>query len=117
MVSLNLKENDNFKELVNALFDLQEQRVFIFNEFDIKFKEYLLDAPKFNHEKLKLICKTISDQLNGVNVKILELKKRAEADQNEIKECRVIAKQIERLQSNEELKFKLVRKPLQKRAE
>lgn len=110
MVSLKLREEDeaNLRELVSSLFALQEERVFIYNEFDIKFKEYLLDAPKFNHVRLKLICKTISDQLNEVNAKILKLKERAAAGQAEVKECRLVAKQIEKLQANEEAKFKLV---------
>ena len=113
MVNLNLKEEDNFKELVNSLFSLQEERVFIYNEFDIKFKEYLLDAPKFNHERLKLICKSVSEQLNEVNAKILKLKDRATAVAGGgVKECRLIVKQIEKLQANEETKFKLVRSHL-----
>jgi hypothetical protein len=84
---------------------LQEQRVLLLAEFEIKFKEYLLDAPNFNHEKLKALCKRVSEDMNEVSSRILAVKR---TFSTECFNLPVLYGLIERLQSLEQHKFKLV---------
>ena len=112
MVGLSLQANDDdgAKHAIRRLFELQQQRVLTFNEFEIKFKEYLLDAPKFQLERLKLICKQIGDAFNEINRQIIEqvlnyLKETTAAAANDNAS---LIKLVESIQENEEVKFKLV---------
>ncbi len=90
---------------LKQLFSLQEQRVLLLNEFEVKFKEYLLDAPDFKHAKLAAICKQVSDDMNDVSMKILSIKRTFGP------ECFNLVNLfglVEQLQSFEQNKFKLV---------
>ena len=90
---------------LKQLLSLQEQRVRILNEFEINFKEYLLDAPDFDHAKLKLICKRVSEDLNEVSRRVLAIKRLFSVDCFDVANLYGL---VDKLQSQEQLKFKLV---------
>jgi hypothetical protein len=73
------------------------------NEFETKFKEYLLDAPNFDLNKLQLMCKDVSNEMNIISKNILTIK-----NDELMKDDKNIIGLIERLQSGEESKLKLV---------
>lgn len=99
--------NEELKKNLKEIFSLQERRVHLSNEFETQFKEYLLDAPNFNLNKLKLICGQTSDQMNLISKRILEIK----SDFSEqVFNAPGLFKLVERLQQNEQIKFKLVKK-------
>ena len=98
--SLLLKQEIN--KQIKEIFDLQEKRVYLLNEFDIKFKEYLLDAPKFQLDKLKLLCKTITDEMNLISSQILTIKSNFS---NQVFDLKNLFNLVEKLQSNEQIKF------------
>ena len=95
-----------FKQEINQqikeIFELQEKRVHTLNEFDIKYKEYLLDAPKFQLDKLKLLCKTTSDEMNLISSQILKIKSNFSSQVFDMKN---LFNLVEKLQSNEQIKF------------
>lgn len=105
--NLHISTGENYKDSIKSIFDLQEKRVHVWNEFDLKFKEYTLDAPDFELKKLQLICKEISDQLNAISTEIIALKETFSQDHSITK---AIFKLVEKLQENEQVKFQLVRK-------
>ena len=91
-------------EQLRQVFGLQQERVLLLNDFEIKFKEYLLDAPNFDFENLKKICKTTTDEMNRVSAEILAIKRNFSSD------CFNIAtlyNLVDRLQDYEATKFKL----------
>lgn len=96
---------EEVKKNLKEVFDLQEQRVHIWNEFDLRFKEYTLDAPNFELRKLQLICKEIGEQLNAVSAQIIQIR---EKFSNDVYNVRSVHDLLERLQSNEQMKFQLV---------
>lgn len=96
---------EEVKKNLREVFDLQEQRVHIWNEFDLRFKEYTLDAPNFELRKLQLICKEIGEQLNSVSAQIIQIRERFSSD---VYNVRSVHDLVERLQSNEQMKFQLV---------
>ena len=93
------------KNLLTKVFELQEERVHIWCDFDTRFKEYCLSAPEFDLKKLQLICKQISDKLNSVSSRILEIKNMFSS---EVFNLKSIYDLIERLQANEQIKFETV---------
>ena len=99
-----LLKNEINQQLKHLLM-LQEQRVLVLNEFELKFKEYLLDAPDFNFTILKTICKSASHELNSISTRIIEIKKYFDEDCFNII---AILNLIERLQEHEKNKFQLV---------
>jgi hypothetical protein len=90
---------------LKQLFAFQEQRVLLLNEFEIKFKEYLLDAPDFKHAKLAAICKQVSEDMNDVLMRILAIKKTFSPECFNMSGLYGL---IEQLQTHEQNKFKLV---------
>jgi hypothetical protein len=93
------------KQNLREVFELQTQRVHIWNEFDLRFKEYTLDAPSFELKKLQLICKEIGEQLNSVSMQIIRIKEKFSSDVYNVKSLYEL---LEQLQSNEQMKFQLV---------
>ena len=102
---LKISTSTDFKESIKSIFDFQEQRVHVWNEFDLLFKEYTLDAPYFDLKKLQLICKDIGDELNSISSKIILIKEAFSQNRAITKD---LHKLIEKLQENEQIKFKLV---------
>lgn len=92
-------------KLIKEIFELQEQRVHIWNEFDLKFKEYTLDAPNFRLKRLQLICKEISDQLNSISTQMIAIR---EKFSKEVFNVHRLHELVERLQEHEQIKFQLV---------
>ena len=90
---------------LKEIFDLQEERVHISNTFETMFREYLLDAPKFDLKKLKLICKSISDEMNIISAKMIAIKN---TFSNQVFNIKRLYDLVEKLQTCEETKFKLV---------
>lgn len=87
------------------VFYLQEERVHLLNDFDLKFKTYLLDAPKFNLETLKSLCQTTSERMNDISRKILNVRDKFSSECFNVK-C--LYDLIDKLQEGEQKKFKLV---------
>ena len=102
-IQIILKEDLN--KFLQQIFQLQEERVLYWNEFELQFKEYLLDAPNFDLEKLKLICKGIGNKMNDISSKILSIKSNFSNQEHGIKKINDL---IEKLQTNEQMKFQLV---------
>jgi hypothetical protein len=98
---LKVEINKQLKEL----FSLQQKRVLISNEFEIGFKEYLLDAPNFNFNKLQTLCQQITNQMNAVSADVIKIRNLFSMDMFAIDR---IYKLIEMLQDREQLKLKLV---------
>ena len=92
---------------IKEIFDLQEQRVYLSNEFETSFKEYLLDAPNFDMNKLKQLCKDTSDKMNSISQKIIIIKNNFSSQVYDVK---ILYDLVEYLQSNEQTKFQLVKK-------
>lgn len=99
LLKIELKKN------LKEIFDLQEQRVHLSNEFETRFKEYLLDAPHFDLNKLKDLCKEISERMNSISKQVLEIKLKFSP---QVYNSNVLFKLVERLQNHEQIKFKLV---------
>jgi hypothetical protein len=93
------------KNQLKQLFELQEERVLIWSEFDVKFKEYCLSAPQFDLNKLKLICKEISEKMNSISIRIVKIKNMFSS---EVFNLENIYQLIDRLQATEQIKFKTV---------
>lgn len=93
------------REQLKRLFALQEQRVHALGEFDIKFREYLLDAPEFDINKLKLMCKETSDEMNEISSAVLAIR---QMFSSECFNSPLVYSLIDRLQTYEQTKFKLV---------
>lgn len=96
---------------LKKLFDLQEERVHVWCDFDTRFKEYCLSAPQFDLKKLQLICKQISEKMNSISSRILEIKNMFSP---EVYNIRSVYELVERLQTNEQLKFQTVLENLKK---
>lgn len=90
---------------VAKIFTLQEERVHVWSEFDIKFKEYCLTAPQFDLKKLQLICKQISDKMNSISTRVIEIKNMFSSDVFDAKQVYAL---VDRLQLNEQFKFQTV---------
>lgn len=90
---------------VAKIFALQEERVHVWSEFDIKFKEYCLTAPQFDLKKLQLICKQISDKMNSISTRVIEIKNMFSSDVFDAKQVYAL---VDRLQLNEQFKFQTV---------
>jgi hypothetical protein len=93
------------KNQLKQLFELQEERVLIWSEFDVKFKEYCLSAPQFDLNKLKLICKEISEKMNSISIRIVKIKNMFSS---EVFNLENIYQLIDRLQATEQIKLKTV---------
>ena len=91
---------------LKEIFELQEERVHVSNKFETNFREYLLDAPNFDLKKLQLICKSISDEMNGISAKIILIKNHFSPHVYNVKRLYDL---VEALQAHEETKFKLVK--------
>ncbi len=102
-------DNNLFKEElknnIKQVFELQEQRVYVWNEFDIRFKEYTLDAPNFRLRRLQLICKETSDQLNSISKQIIAIR---DSFSSEVYNVKRLYNLVADLQESEQVKFKLV---------
>ena len=95
-------------ELKNQLaqtFELQQERVLVWSEFDVRFKEYCLGAPQFDLNKLKLICKEISDKMNSISIRIIKIKNMFSSEVFDVKN---VYQLIDRLQTSEQIKFQTV---------
>ncbi len=90
---------------ITNLFQLQEERVHVWSEFDVKFKEYCLTAPQFDLKKLQLICKQISDKMNAISLQVITIKNIFSGDVLDVKRVYGL---VERLQLNEKAKFETV---------
>ncbi len=90
---------------ITNLFQLQEERVHVWSEFDVKFKEYCLTAPQFDLKKLQLICKQISDKMNAISLQVITIKNIFSGDVLDVKRVYGL---VERLQLNEKTKFETV---------
>lgn len=88
---------------IKAIFALQEERVLIGNDFDVQFKEYLLEAPNFELNKLQLICKAVSERMNKVTQSIMDIKVQFS---DEMFAAHALHKLVEQLQTLEATKFK-----------
>ena len=97
---------DELRKQVQQILKLQEERVHVWNEFDVKFKEYILDAPHFELKKLQSICRLISEQLNLISMQIIAIKNQFSNDVFDVKNLYDL---VEKLQSNEQIKFQLVK--------
>lgn len=93
------------KNQLKQLFELQEERVLIWSEFDVKFKEYCLSAPQFDLNKLKLICKEISEKMNSISIRVVKIKNMFSS---EVFNLENIYQLIARLQATEKIKLKTV---------
>lgn len=96
------------KENIRQVFNAQEDRVRLLNEFDAQFKTYLLDAPEFDLNSLKLLCKTTSEQMNEISMRILAIRNQFGAECFDLKSLYTL---VDRLQDGEGRKFKLVLLP------
>lgn len=90
---------------LKQVFDAQEDRVRLLNDFDQQFKIYLLDAPEFNLETLKTLCKTTSERMNEISARIIRVRDEFSPDCFGVQR---IYELVNRLQENEQAKFKLV---------
>lgn len=100
----NLLTDEISKEL-KQVFSLQEDRVRIYDDFDIKFKEYLLDAPDFNSTKLEVICKETADKMNSISQGIIKIKLKFSFQVYDVPDLFHL---VDKLQGLEEEKFKIV---------
>ena len=87
------------------IFQLQEDRVHVWSEFDVKFKAYCLTAPQFDLKKLQLICKQISDKMNAISLQVIAVKT---IFSSEVLDAKRAYELVERLQLNEKAKFETV---------
>ena len=92
------------KHLLDVL-TLQEERVLAWREFDVSFKEYLLDAPAFDAAKLQRICRHAAQKMNSISERILGIKLKLSA---EVYDATKLHAQVEELQSCAARKFQLV---------
>lgn len=108
-IKISTSEKSLFKtelrQLIKQVFELQEQRVHVWNEFDLKFKEYTLDAPNFRLKRLQLICKEISDQLNSISMQIIDIREKFSSEVFNVKKLYNL---VADLQASEQIKFQLV---------
>ncbi|CAF0930855.1 unnamed protein product [Brachionus calyciflorus] len=95
--------NEAIHKDIKRIFELHEKRVFVYNEFEIRFKEYLLDAPSFNSDKLQSICKEIGDQMNIISQEILGIKSNFSP---QVYNQKKLFNLVEKIQDLEQNKFK-----------
>ena len=97
---------DELCKQVQQILKLQEERVHVWSDFDVKFKEYTLDAPHFELCKLQSICRLISEHLNLISMQIIAIKNQFSNDVFDVKNLYDL---VEKLQANEQIKFQLVK--------
>lgn len=100
----NLLTGEIRKDLIQVFY-LQEKRVRVYDDFDVKFKEFLLDAPDFNPTKLELICKETGNEMNCISREIIQIKLNFSP---QVYNVPFLFNLVERLQDLEQLKFKTV---------
>lgn len=93
------------RQELKQVFNFQEDRVRIYDDFDIKFKEYLLDAPDFNLTILETICKETADRMNSISQRIIEIKLKFSP---QVYDVPLLFELVKKLQSLEKEKFKTV---------
>lgn len=93
------------KANIRAILDAQEDRVRLLHAFDTQFKTYLLDAPEFDFNALKTLCKSTSDRMNEISTRILAIRNQFAPDCFDLTRLYSL---VDRLQDGEQKKFKLV---------
>lgn len=93
------------KANIREVLDAQEDRVRLLHAFDTQFKTYLLDAPEFDFNALKTLCKSTSDRMNEISTRILAIRNQFAPDCFDLTRLYSL---VDRLQDGEQRKFKLV---------
>lgn len=96
---------DEIRKHLKQVFNLQEKRVRIYDDFDVRFKEYLLDAPDFNSARLESICRETAEEMNSISREIILIKSNFSP---QVYNMPIVFNLVEKLQHFEQQKFKNV---------